>query len=154
MAPGQRATRPGRSGDPVLGSVVPAPVLADRSGRSLRAPQGPPNPCSLEADCSLVWLSICYELHCRLGCPCSGVPASTASKWTMPLHQLARFLAPTRLVRRHNNGQNPRTVEATTHGAPRTPWGRHTHPTSSSCCNAMLRTSISHLAFLHEGWPA
>lgn len=98
--------------------------------------------------------SICHVLYCRLGCRCSGVPASTASKWAISLPQLARFLAPTRLVRVHNNGQNARRVKATTHGAPRTPWGSHIHPTSSSCCNAMLRTSISHRGFLHEGWQA
>lgn len=91
----------------MLGSLVPAPVLADRSGCCLRAHQGPPNPCSLGAAdygyrrrlrSRLAVHLPCTVLYWRLSCPCSGVPASTASRW------VGHLITPARPISRAEHG--------------------------------------------------
>lgn len=74
-------------------------------------------------------------------------PSEHGVKMGHIISQLARFLAPTRLVRGDNNGQYARRVRDHHARRAKDPLGRHLHPTSSSCCNAMLRTSIFQLRF-------
>lgn len=90
----------------MLGSVVPAPVLADRFGlivcahtRVLSEPVQPGLAWEL-GYCSLAYLQSAMYCTIEARLPCPGVPASTASKrQSQSATKLARFLAPTRLVR-------------------------------------------------------
>lgn len=113
----------------MLGNVVPAPVLADRflavvcaHTRVLSEPVQPGLLAWELGYCSLAYLQSPMYCTVEARLPCPGVPASTASKrQSQSAPKLARFLAPTRLVRGRTdkNGQNARTVEVSTHGAPR-----------------------------------